>query len=68
MLKILVFADDGYPTIHPADCPFAIESLDYEHDYDCAIPQASQYCREACKCESEGECPYLELCKKPLDK
>lgn len=68
MLKILVVADDGYPTIDPLDCPFAIESLDYEHEYDCAIPKAHQYGRRACECESEGECPYLELCKMPLDK
>lgn len=67
MLKILVFADDGYPTIHPLDCPFAIESRDYEHEYDCGIPRAKQYGRP-CECESEGECPYLELYKKPLDK
>ena len=68
MLKILVFADDGYPTIHPLDCPFAIESRDYEHEYDCGIPRAKQY-SHPCECESEeGECPYLELCKKPLDK
>ena len=68
MLKILVMADDSYPEIHPLDCPFAIESLDYEHEYDCAIPKAGQYGRRACECESEGECPYLELCKMPLDK
>lgn len=68
MLKILVVADDGYPTIHPLDCPFAIESRDYEHEYDCGIPRAKQYGYPCEYDESEGKCPYLELCKMPLDK
>lgn len=70
-MKILVVTaeNDGYPTMHPANCPFAIETYEYGngHDYDCGIPSAKQYGLE-CKCESEGECPYLELCKMPLDK
>ena len=69
-MKILMVAEkyDG-DTIHPIDCPFAMETYEYGtgHDYDCGLPWAKQHGYE-CRCESEGECPYLELYKKPLDK
>ena len=67
MLKILVVASDGDDTIRPMDCPFAIWARGMGRDYDCGIPTAKEWGSE-CKCESEGECPYLELCVKPLDK
>lgn len=68
-MKILVVAEenDGNPIIHPVNCPFAMEADEYGHEYDCGIPWAKQRGDE-CRCESEGECPYLELYKKPLDK
>lgn len=70
-MKILMVAEenDGYPIIHPANCPFAMETYEYGtgHDYDCGLPWAKQHGYE-CMCESEGECPYLEIYKKPLDK
>lgn len=65
MIKILVTSDDD---IHPMDCPFAIWARTADgNEYDCGIPTAKQW-GSKCECESEGECPYLEIYKKPLDK